>query len=115
MAKNKEGIVSVALRLFIICFVSTLILAFVNMLTKEKIEENNSLAFKESCEAVMGDAEFSDVDLSSYGENVEGALAKDSGGNVIGICIKQSVKGYNSGLVFMTGSPPTGRPSPAST
>ena len=103
MAKNKEGIVSVALRLFIICFVSTLILAFVNMLTKEKIEENNSLAFKESCEAVMGDAEFSDVDLSSYGENVEGALAKDSGGNVIGICIKQSVKGYNSGLVFMTG------------
>lgn len=103
MAKNKEGIVSVALRLFIICFVSTLILAFVNMLTKEKIEENNSLAFKESCEAVMGDAEFSDVDLSSYGENVDGALAKDSGGNVIGICIKQSVKGYNSGLVFMTG------------
>lgn len=103
MAKNKEGIRSVALRLFIICFVSTLILAFVNMLTAPKIEENNSLAFKQSCEAVMGEAEFSTVDLSSYGENVEGALAKDSGGNVIGICIKQSVKGYNSGLVFMTG------------
>lgn len=58
MAKNKEGIVSVALRLFIICFVSTLILAFVNMLTKEKIEENNSLAFKESCEAVMATPSF---------------------------------------------------------
>lgn len=103
MAEKQDGVISIALRLFIICFVSTLVLAAVNMMTKDKIEENNKIKFEESCRAVMGDAEFETVDLSSYGDNVTGALARDEDGSVIGICIKQSVKGYNSGLVFMTG------------
>ena len=47
MEKEKTGIISVALKLFIICFVSTLILAFVNTLTKDIIEENSKKVFAE--------------------------------------------------------------------
>ncbi len=103
MSEKKEGMLSTALRLFAICFCSALLLACVNMLTESKIAENNRVRFEESCRTVMGNASFEGVDLSEYGENVEGALARDESGNVIGLCVKQSVKGYNSGLVFMTG------------
>lgn len=103
MAKNKESVISVALRLFAVCFVSALLLAFCNTATEDKIRENSEKSFKESSAAVMGEAEFTALDLSEYGENISGALAVNSDGSVKGICIKQSVKGYNSGLVVMTG------------
>lgn len=103
MPKNKDSVLGTGLRLFAICFFSALILSGVNMLTKDKIAENNQMQFAESCRAVMGEAIFEAVNLSEYGEAVEGAIAKNAEGEVIGICIKQSVKGYNSGLVLVTG------------
>ncbi len=102
MEKN-NGIAKTSLRLFIICFVSTILLAGVNLLTKDKIKENNEKKFQESCNAVIEAESFALVDLSSYKEGVEGALAFSSDGEVLGLCVKQSVKGYNSGLVIMTG------------
>lgn len=104
MEKEKTGIISVALKLFIICFVSTLILAFVNTLTKEIIEENNKKVFAEGCEYVLPGADKTEViDISSYLPGAEAALSYDAQGFVMGISIKQSIKGYNSGLVLMTG------------
>lgn len=103
MTEKKESIFGTGLRLFVICFFAALVLAGVNMLTRDKIAENNEIQFKESCISVMGEATFETVDLSGYGENVEGALAKNASGEVIGLCVKQSVKGYSSGLVIMTG------------
>ncbi|MDO5478693.1 MAG: FMN-binding protein [Clostridia bacterium] len=104
MEKEKTGIITVALKLFIICFVSTLILAFVNTLTKDVIEENNKKVFAEGCEEVLpGAARTEIVDISEYLPGAEAAVSYDAENNVMGIAIKQSIKGYNSGLVLMTG------------
>lgn len=104
MEKEKTGIVSIALKLFVICFVSTLILAFVNNITKGIIEKNDKILFEKSCEEVLpGTASINMVDISEYLPEAEAALCYDEGGNIIGIAVKRSVKGYNSGLVVMTG------------
>lgn len=107
MAKETQSIAVTAFKLFIICFVATLILALGNLLTRDTVMQNGQRAFAESCREVMSDAsDFEAVDLSAYaeeGELLEGALAKSASGEVIGLCIKQSVKGYSAGLVFMTG------------
>ena len=53
MEKEKTGIITVALKLFVICFVSTLILAFTNTLTKDIIKANQEQVFKEGCAYVV--------------------------------------------------------------
>ncbi len=104
MEKEKTGIINVALKLFVICFVSTLILAFTNTLTKDIIEENSKAAFLEGCDYVLPGADKTEIiDISDYLPGAEAALSYDETGYVIGISIKQSIKGYNSGLVLMTG------------
>lgn len=102
MEKN-NGIIKTSLRLFVICFTTTILLAGVNLLTKDKIKENNEKKFQESCREVIEAEYFTVVDLSSYKKGAEGALAFSSDGEVLGLCVKQTVKGYNSGLVIMTG------------
>ncbi len=104
MEKEKTGIIGIALKLFIICFASTLILAFVNNLTKDTIKENNEKVFSESCFYVIpGTVKTEIVDITEYLPGSEAALSYDAEGKVIGISVKQSIKGYNSGLVIMTG------------
>ena len=103
MEKEKTGIISVAVKLFVICFVSTLILAFVNNLTKDTIKANNEKVFKEGCTYVVPGGTSSEIiDFAEYLPDSEvAAIYGDEG--LIGLAIKQSIKGYNSGLVLMTG------------
>ncbi len=107
MAKETQSIAITAIKLFVICFAATLVLALLNLLTRDIIAQNSEKAFAQSCREVMNDAStFEKIDLSAYAEEGEepvGALAKNDAGEVVGLCIRQSVKGYNSGLVFMTG------------
>lgn len=99
-----KDVLNITLRLFVICFASTLLLAFVNSLTKGVIEKNNEKIFNEGCLYVMpGTFDTEIVDLSNYGEGLEGARCIDENGEILGLCIKQSIKGYNKGLVLMTG------------
>ena len=95
--EKAKGIISISLRLFTICFVSALILATVNFLTKDKIAENDRKAFEEGCFAVMP--------MATSFEKIEGsdmAIAKNSEGEV-GVAVKVSVTGYSKGLNVMVG------------
>lgn len=109
MAEEAKGIILTALKLFVICLVATLILAGINLLTKDKIAENDKIAFNEGCEAVLPAKDYETVELTAPedyagdAKELSAVAAKDENGDVIGLCVKQSVKGYNSGLVFMTG------------
>ncbi|MDP4133979.1 MAG: FMN-binding protein [Bacillota bacterium] len=96
--KRSREIISVALRLFIICFTATLILAAVNYLTKDTITKNDDKKFQDSCMKVLPADEYEKVDI----KGVKASVAK-KGGKVIGICILQDVKGYSDGLMLMTG------------
>ncbi len=99
-----KNVLNITLRLFIICFASTLVLAFVNNLTKGVIEKNNEKVFSEGCVYVMPQTASTEIiDLTSYGEGLEAARCFDENGELLGIAIKQSIKGYNKGLVLMTG------------
>ncbi len=97
-----KEILNIALRLFAICLVATLLLAFVNSLTKGVIEENNKKVFAEGCLYIMpGTSDTKSVNLDI--EGVEAAECFDEAGEFLGLAIKQSIKGYNKGLVLMTG------------
>lgn len=99
-----KDVLNITIRLFIICFASTLVLAFVNSLTKGVIEKNNEKVFSEGCLYVMpGTNETKIVDLASYGDGIEAAECFNEKGEILGIAVKQSIKGYNKGLVLMTG------------
>ena len=102
MEKEKTGVISVALKLFVICFVSTLILAFVNTITKDVIKKNSDEAFKKACkEVVSACADIKIIELKEYPE-VDAALLLDENKKTVGIAIRQSVKGYNKGIDLLT-------------
>lgn len=103
MEKEKTGIITVALKLFVICFVSTLILAFTNTLTRDTIKANQEQEFKDGCAYVVPGGTHSEIiDFSEFLQGSEVAAIYD-GEELKGLAIKQSIKGYNSGLVLMTG------------
>ena len=103
MEKEKTGIISIAVKLFVICFVSTLILAFTNYLTKDIIKANQEKEFKDGCTYVVPGGTSSEIiDFSEFLPESEVAAIYD-GEELKGLAIKQSIKGYNSGLVLMTG------------
>lgn len=104
MEKEKTGVIGVAFKLFIICFVSTLLLSCTNYLTKDIIAENDIKAFEEGCLKVVPDGtEIKNIEFAAYLEGAEAALVYDANGNELGLAIKQTVSGYNPGIVILTG------------
>lgn len=106
MSKAKE-IIKISLILFLITAISALLLAFVNEKTAPLIAENSEKKTQEALKGVMSEAEEFEAVESEF--NIEDCTvdriykAKDSSGNVIGVCAIIETKGYDSGLKSAVG------------
>lgn len=106
MSKAKE-IIKISLILFLITAISALLLAFVNEKTAPLIAENSEKKTQEGLKGVMSEAEEFEAVESEF--NIEDCTvdriykAKDSSGNVIGVCAIIETKGYDSGLKSAVG------------
>ncbi len=88
--------------LTIICAVSTLLLAYTNMLTEPIIEKNDVEAENAALLVVMPDGkDFSPVDISEHSlpETVTGVYRESGGGYVI----KLNASGYSSDMIILCG------------
>lgn len=105
MSKDKGSVLSLTLRLFIICAVSSLLLAFTYQTTKPEIDKRLAREKMESEQIVLTEAdEFEEIniDLSEYPE-VKGVYSGISGGQIVGYVFEISTKGYKSGLNVVVG------------
>lgn len=106
MSKARE-IIKISLILFLITAISALLLAFVNEKTAPLIAQNSEKKTREALKGVMSTAaEFEQVENEFEIEScsVEQVYkAKDSSGNVIGVCAIIETKGYDSGLKSAVG------------
>ncbi|MEG1743315.1 MAG: FMN-binding protein [Clostridia bacterium] len=94
---NTKKIVIPTVSLFLICLVGSLLLAFTNSFTKDKISESAKKAELEQRAVVLQGAEF-------YEEKAEYIIGYDKeGGNLIGYIIISSAKGYAGEIKVMVG------------
>ncbi|MBO4452394.1 MAG: FMN-binding protein [Clostridia bacterium] len=86
--------------LFVICLVTSLLVAGAYALTKDLIAENELKTLAESRKAVLEADEYKDAAI----EGVAGECAEAvKGGKVIGYVFKESAKGYGGDVVVMVG------------
>lgn len=98
--KDIKSIIKTAVSLFIICAVSSAILALVNEVTEKTIEINNAATAEEARKTVMPDAEsFNEITLDS-GVGYE-ALSSD--GKTIGYVFTTTENSYGGTIEVMTG------------
>lgn len=105
--KAKDIIVPAA-ALFIICLISSVLLALTNNVTAEKIEQNSIETAIASRAQVLPSV--GDVKVASYGEDVTDeesgityCTGLDESGNVIGYLFTSAAKGYGGDVKVMTG------------
>ncbi|MBQ8028580.1 MAG: RnfABCDGE type electron transport complex subunit G [Clostridia bacterium] len=97
-----KDIIIPALALFLICLVSSALLAFTNSITKEKIAQNAVETENASRQIVLTGAEsFGEVSQRENGLTV--CEAFDAEGNVIGYVYTSSAKGYGGSIGVMIG------------
>lgn len=102
MKKAKEYLIP-TLVLFVICFISALLLAITNDVTAPKIAENAIKTQQEAMSFVVPDADHFDEEST---ENEYGSCYKayDADGNVIGYAITATGKGgYDGDITLMVG------------
>jgi len=107
---NKDGgkqnrILHCALVLLIITAIAGLLLAGVNMLTKDAIKENNARMHRNTLSAAMPKADtLVPVNPALCGEyGVKGIYIAQSGGKDIGYCIQLLQAGYNGDIDVVVG------------
>ncbi len=89
-----------ALTLALICLTVALILASVNLLTEEKIAQEQYKKEQSALKDIMpaGD-NFTSIYVDGIDESITAVYSEDNGGYIF----KVSTKGYNSGLVILCG------------
>lgn len=93
-----------SITLLIICLVTTALLGFTDMLTREPIAQVNAAIALESREQVCPDAvEFEQVEISLEDSSAEVYKALDGNGAVIGYAVSTSARGYGGDILVMTG------------
>ena len=106
MDNQIKNIFKYALVLFIITAVTAALLAWVNMVTVDKIAQNAVLAENEALREVMTNAEsFEPLDEASakgYGAQAI-YIAKDASDKAIGLCVKMAKNGYGGEIVSVIG------------
>ena len=106
MDNQAKNILKYALVLFVITAVTAALLAWVNMVTADKIAQNAVAAENNALREVMANAEsFEPLDEASA--NGYGAqaiyIAKDASGESVGICAKMAKNGYGGEIVSVIG------------
>ncbi len=106
MDNQIKNIFKYALVLFIITAITAALLAWVNMVTADKIAQNAVLAENNALREVMSDAEsFEPLDEASatgYGAQAI-YIAKDASDKAIGLCVKMAKNGYGGEIVSIIG------------
>lgn len=110
MKLDFREIIKLGLTLFLICFISATLLAFVKELTEPKIDEQKALAAEQSRKEVLPDADtFEALDKQKFKElqGKEEKLAEiyvaKKGDEVIGYFVKALPSGYGGAVEIMTG------------
>lgn len=109
MQKNENPVV-LSLVLLVISVAVALLLAFTNMVTKDKIAENTLLEQNAAKQEVLSDATyFTEVENAEKPDMVKALFeGKDNTGNVVGWCVSVSPYGYGGELDLMVGILPDG-------
>lgn len=106
MDNQIKNIFKYALVLFIITAITAALLAWVNMVTVDKIAQNAVLAENEALREVMTNAErFEPLDEAAakgYGAQVI-YIAKDASDEAVGVCVKMAKNGYGGEIVSVIG------------
>ena len=111
MSKAKE-IIKISVILFLITAIAALLLGVVNEKTAPLIAQNEEKKIRDALKGVMSDAaEFEKTEADVESDVTVSAIykAKDSGGNVIGVCAIVETKGYDAGLKSAVGVDRDGR------
>jgi len=101
-----KNIFKYALVLFIITAVTASLLAWVNMVTADKIAQNAVLAENEALREVMVNAESFEMldEASAKGYGAQAIyIAKDASGEEIGLCVKMAQNGYGGEIISVIG------------
>lgn len=99
---NLSVIIKPAFALFIICLVSTVLLAFTNQATSDKIEQNAIDTENQSRMLVLTAAK-SFSQATPLDGSITYCAGLDSGGKTIGYIFTSSAKGYGGEVKVMTG------------
>lgn len=102
--KDKKEIIIPAVALFIICLVSTLLLALTNSVTEEKIEAVKAEQADAARKLVCTDA--ASFKISESGDGID--LALDASGEVTGYAVTTVDKSYGGDIEVMVGLDPDG-------
>lgn len=109
MQKNENPAV-LSLVLLLISVVVALLLAFTNMITKDKIAENTLLEQNAAKQEVLSDAtNFTEVENAEKPDMVKAVFeGKDGTGHVVGWCVNVAPFGYGGEVDLMVGILPDG-------
>lgn len=99
---NLKKILLPAVSLFIICFITTLLLCSTHMLTKNAIENQEIQSSESAKKIVLPQAESFKQSLSKD-ESFAYFVGMDAGGNTVGYVFKTEAKGYGGTVEIMTG------------
>ncbi len=112
-SNNKGFILKLALILFTIAFVATLLLTLCNYITKDRIAFLESQTAEAAKQAVIKDADFTEVDLSEDTIKKYSALCgeiaafrAERNGNFAGYCINVTPTGYIGEINMIVGINP---------
>ena len=117
MTKSKDikFIIKLALILFAIVFIATLLLTLCNYLTENKIAEIEAQTADEARRAVIANAEFAEIDITSLdnaiideleGNNFVSAHKATVNGDFAGYCINVSPQGFGGAINMIAGIAP---------
>ncbi len=108
--ENRIYIIKLALILFTITFIATLLLTLCNYLTKDKIAEINLENAEKAKQEVIADASFTEINLddefikrlnSQYG--FKSAFTAEKDGKHIGYCINLAPQGFGGPIDMIVG------------
>lgn len=111
--KKVGTVIKTTIILFLITSVSALLLAFVNDKTAPIIAENDAINKQNALKKVIDAEIFDEIEINNdfsaiaykYGCELDGVyIAKDSGGNKVGVCSILTGSGYSSGLQVAVGA-----------
>lgn len=97
-----KGVLIPTVSLFVICFITTLLLCSTNIITKDAIKNQEIRASESAKKVVLPNAESFEAVTSSDG-SFEYFIGTDSSKNVIGYVFSTQAKGYGGTIEIMAG------------
>ena len=100
---NFKSILNISLRLIIVCTIIAAVVAGVNLLTKDRIAENDENAVTETIREVFVNGDIQKVDFNSEGKAVESVrrIVEPSDNSILGFSVICAPKGFGGEIKMM--------------